>query len=256
MKLCLLASGSKGNSLYVEAGDCKLLIDSGLSARETQLRLAGIGVKGEELDGILVTHEHSDHVGGVGPLARKLKIPVFASAKTHRAAAHQVKKVEAVEFEPGTPFTLKGVHIDPFPVTHDACDPCGFRIRAGEGDIGFATDLGIVTRLVLEKLKGCRALVLEFNHDEEMLQNGPYPWHLKQRIRSRHGHLSNAEATVLLEELLHDRLDGVFLSHLSEVNNAPDLALASAQGLIGGQNSCAPSIFVGNQYVASGVLDI
>lgn len=256
MRLCLLASGSKGNSLFLQTGDCRLLIDAGLSARETVARLNGIGVNGEDLDAILVTHEHSDHVCGVGALARRLKIPVLASSKTHRAAAPAVKKVVAVEFEPGTSFTFRGVNIDPFPITHDACDPVGFRIESEDGVIGFATDLGIATRLVLEKLKGCRALVLEFNHDEEMLQNGPYPWHLKQRIRGRHGHLSNVEAACLLEDLLHEELGGVFLSHLSEVNNAPDLALSCAKGLIHGQNRCAPTLLVGQQHLATDVLDI
>ncbi|HJV35036.1 MAG TPA: MBL fold metallo-hydrolase, partial [Geomonas sp.] len=126
----------------------------------------------------------------------------------------------------------------------------------GEGGIGFATDLGVATRLVHDKLRGCRALVLEFNHDEQMLLDGPYPWHLKQRIRSRHGHLSNAQGAALLEELLHPGLEGVFLSHLSEVNNDPSLALASAQGLLNCQQLCAPAVFVGCQHQVAGMLDI
>ena len=256
MRLCLLASGSKGNSFYLESGDCRLVVDAGLSCRETLARLAGIGVEGSTLDGILVTNEHNEHIGGVGPLARRLKLPVFASAKLHERAGHQLKKVDAREFEPGSRFSFKGVAIDPFPVTHDAVDPVGYRIESEEGALGFATDLGIATRLVQEKLKGCRALVLEFNHDEEMLQNGPYPWHLKQRIRSRHGHLSNAEGGALLEELVHDGLRGVFLSHISEVNNAPDLALASARRTLSGQNVCAPAVVVGEQHRASELLEI
>jgi phosphoribosyl 1,2-cyclic phosphodiesterase len=188
MRLCLLASGSKGNCLFLETDSCRLLIDAGLSGREAIARLSSIGVAAETLDGILITHEHTDHVRGVGALARRLKIPVLVAARTLQAARHVIGKVDSFEFDPGSPFTFKGVAIDPFPITHDACDPVGFRIEGGEGCIGFATDLGIATRLTQEKLKDCRALVLEFNHDEEMLQNGPYPWHLKQRIRSRHGH--------------------------------------------------------------------
>jgi phosphoribosyl 1,2-cyclic phosphodiesterase len=218
--------------------------------------LAAIGVAPESLDGILVTHEHSDHIRGVGTLARKLKIPVLMSSRTHQAAEHVIGKVNLVEFDPGSAFTFKDVAIDPFPITHDACDPVGYRIEAGEGCIGFATDLGIATRLTCEKLKGCRALVLEFNHDEEMLQNGPYPWHLKQRIRSRHGHLSNVEGASLLEELLNPGLEGVFLSHLSEVNNDPALAMKAAHGLVSSQNLCGPELFLGNQYQVSGVLQI
>jgi phosphoribosyl 1,2-cyclic phosphodiesterase len=256
MRLCLLASGSKGNCLYLETDSCHLLIDAGLSGREALARLSSIGVAPESLDGILITHEHTDHVRGVGALARRLKIPVLVGSRTHEAARHVIGKVDLVEFDPGSAFTFKGLSIDPFPITHDACDPVGFRIEGGEGCIGFATDLGIATRLTQEKLKGCRALVLEFNHDEEMLQNGPYPWHLKQRIRSRHGHLSNAEGASLLEELLHPGLEGVFLSHLSEVNNDPALAMTAARELVGGQNLCLPGLFLGVQYQASGVLDI
>jgi phosphoribosyl 1,2-cyclic phosphodiesterase len=256
MKLSLLASGSKGNSLFLETDSCRLLIDAGLSGRETVARLASIGVAAEDIDGILVTHEHSDHVRGVGALARKLKIPVLGSTRTLEAARHAIGKAALVEFEPGCAFSFRGIRIDPFPITHDACDPVGFRIEGEEGCIGFATDLGVATRLTQEKLKGCLALVLEFNHDEQMLQDGPYPWHLKQRIRSRHGHLSNAQGAELLEELLHPELEGVFLSHLSEVNNDPLLAMAAATGLLQSQNSCAPELFVGCQHLASGVLDI
>ncbi|UFS70091.1 MBL fold metallo-hydrolase [Geomonas sp. RF6] len=256
MRLCLLASGSKGNSLFLETDSCRLLVDAGLSARETQSRLAAIGVSSSDLDGVLITHEHTDHTSGAGALARRLKIPLLMTGATYRAAQHTVKKVDLIEFEPGNSFTFKGVSIDPFPVTHDACDPCGFVVESGEGKIGFATDLGVATRLAQLKLKECRALVLEFNHDERMLQDGPYPWHLKQRIRSRHGHLSNAEGAALLEELLHDGLEGVFLSHLSETNNLPELALAAATNLLSGQNVCSPEVFVGSQGVPSGVLDI
>lgn len=255
MRLSLLASGSKGNSLFLETDSCRLLIDAGLSGREAVARLSSIGVDAATLDGILVTHEHTDHVRGVGALARRLKVPVLGSSRTLQAARHVIGRADFVEFDAGSPFVFKGVSIDPFPVTHDACDPVGFRIESGEGCIGFATDLGIATRLTHEKLKGCRALVLEFNHDEQMLQDGPYPWHLKQRIRSRHGHLSNAEGACLLEELLHPALQGVFLGHLSEVNNDPALAMASARGLIGRQNVCAPDLFLGWQHQTSGVFE-
>jgi phosphoribosyl 1,2-cyclic phosphodiesterase len=256
MRLCLLASGSKGNCLYIETDSCRLLIDAGLSGKEAIARLSSIGVDAATLDGILITHEHSDHIRGVGALARRLKIPVLVASRTHEAARHVFGKIDLIEFDPGSSFSFKGLNIDPFPVTHDATDPVGFRIEGGEGAIGFATDLGIATRLTQEKLKGCRALVLEFNHDEQMLQDGPYPWHLKQRIRSRHGHLSNTEGASLLEGLLHAGLEGVFLSHLSEVNNDPTLAMAAARNLVSGQNLCSPGLFLGVQHLTSGVLDI
>ena len=141
--------------------------------------------------------------------------------------------------------------IDPFPITHDASDPVGFVIDCKDGRIGIATDLGIATRLVKDKLQGSRLLVLESNHDEEMLLNGPYPWHLKQRIKSRHGHLSNNDSAELLDELLHPGLEGIFLAHLSETNNDPAVALRVTASLINSQNCCEPRLVVGEQHRVS-----
>lgn len=256
MRVCLLASGSKGNAIFVEAGATKILVDVGLSAREILRRLAVIGVAGTELDAILISHEHGDHIRGAGALSRKLRIPLLISYPTCRESLSTIGKTELVEFESGYPFTLKDLQIDPFPTTHDACDPVGFLLECRDGRVGIATDLGVATGLVKDKLKGCRALVLESNHDEEMLINGPYPWHLKQRIKSRHGHLSNAESAALLNEVIHPELEGVFLAHLSEVNNDPEVARGVAGSLLAGQNVCSPRLFVGDQYRVSEVLAI
>jgi phosphoribosyl 1,2-cyclic phosphodiesterase len=256
VRVCLLASGSKGNSIFVEAGAGKLLIDAGLSARELLLRLAAIGVEGGELDAILISHEHSDHVRGAGALARKLKLPLLVSGPTCRAGSATFGKTEIIEFESGSPFSFKEMLIDPFPTTHDADDPVGFMIECVEGRIGIATDLGIATRLVQEKLKGCLALILESNHDEEMLSKGPYPWPLKQRIRSRHGHLSNSESAALLEEIIHPGLEVVFLAHLSEVNNDPAIALETARRLVESSNICSPRLIVGDQYRVSEIFQL
>lgn len=256
MRVCLLASGSKGNAVFVETGDTRLLIDSGCSAREICLRLNSAGVDPATIDAILVTHEHGDHISGVGSLARRLKVPVMISYPTLAAGRNRLGKMDPVEFESGYDFTFRGIRIDPFPITHDACDPVGFLLESGEGRVGVATDLGIATRLVREKLKGCRALVLESNHDEEMLLNGPYPWHLKQRIKSRHGHLSNSESVDLLQDLVHERLEGLFLAHLSEVNNHPDKASEATAAFLAGQTTCNPRLFVGDQYKTSEMLEI
>ncbi|MBT0654120.1 MBL fold metallo-hydrolase [Geomobilimonas luticola] len=253
MQVCLLASGSKGNAIFIAAGASKLLVDCGLSATETLNRLAAIGVEGCELDAVLVSHEHTDHVRGAGTLARKLKIPLLVSYPTCREIHTSLRKTEVIEFEAGYQFTFRDILIDPFPITHDACDPVGFLIEAAAGRVGVATDLGIATRLVKDKLQGCRALVVESNHDEEMLLNGPYPWHLKQRIKSRHGHLSNNDSSELLADLLHSRLEAVFLAHLSEVNNDPSVALDVATRLIDSQNLCAPRIVVGEQHRPSDI---
>lgn len=256
MQVCLLASGSKGNAVFVEAGGSKLLIDAGLSAREIISRLAEINVRGEELHAILVSHEHTDHTRGAGTLARKLKIPLLVSYPTLRECDRLFEKAKLIEFESGYPFAFRDILIDPFPTTHDASDPVGFVIECREGKFGFATDLGIATRLVSDKLGGCRAVVLESNHDEEMLLNGPYPWHLKQRIKSRHGHLSNIDAAALLEGILHEALEGVFLAHLSEVNNDPAVALNIARNLLDAQNVCSPCLVVGHQHRVSEVLAV
>jgi len=248
VRVCLLASGSKGNAILVDTGGSKILIDAGLSGREILHRLKAIGVGENELDAILISHEHTDHTRGAGTLARKLKIPLLVSYPTCKAMHSLLKKVEVIEFESGYPFAFNDLLIDPFPITHDACDPVGFLIEGTHGKVGIATDLGIVTRLVKDKLKGSRVLVLESNHDEEMLLNGPYPWHLKQRIKSRHGHLSNTESADLLDEILHPGLEGLFLAHLSEVNNDPGVALRVATTLLEGQNVCDPRLIVGQQH--------
>lgn len=256
MKICSLASGSKGNCLYLETGDTRLLIDVGLSLRETLLRMEGCGIDPARVDAVLVTHEHIDHIRSAGSFARKFKVPVVASHKVARKAEQYLKKTRVIEFESGAAFTLRDLSIDPFPITHDACDPVGYILDSSEGRIGTATDLGVVTRLVTDKLRGCRCLNLESNHDVEMLMKGPYPWELKQRIKSRHGHISNEEALQLLHELAHGGLEALVMAHLSEVNNHPDHVVRTTTSFLADQNVCAPRVVIGDQYRASAVLEI
>ncbi len=250
MRVCLLASGSRGNSTLIEVDGCRLLIDAGLSGIETERRLSTVGLVGEDLHGILVTHEHHDHVGGIGPLARRYKLPVYVDRQTH-AALPKLGKIDALHhFTAGESFSIQNLSISSFSTTHDAVNPVGFTIESNEGKIGFATDLGMPTRLVADQLKDCRVLVLEANHDEQMLQDSSYPWELKQRIRSRHGHLSNGESCALLEEICWSGLEALFLAHLSEENNCPDLAERSFRKTL---TDCglAPEIIVGRQSRAS-----
>jgi phosphoribosyl 1,2-cyclic phosphodiesterase len=256
LRVCLLASGSKGNSLFIETGETKFLVDAGLSAREILHRLASIGVEGSELSAIFISHEHGDHIRGAGTLGRRLGIPVLIGYSAHVQSREVFKRNNVIEFESGCSFLFRDVLIDPFPITHDSCDPVGFVVESREGRVGIATDLGIATRLVSEKLKGCRVLVLESNHDEGMLLNGPYPWHLKQRIKSRHGHLSNCESARLLEDLINPGLEGLFLAHLSEVNNDPSIAAHVFREKLGGQDVCSPRLIVGDQYASSSVLQV
>lgn len=253
MRVCLLASGSKGNSLFIESGGTKLLVDAGLSAREIVARLAAIQVDAAEIDGIIISHEHTDHIRGAGALARKFGVPVLISYPTSRETAGHFRSTQLVEFESGCSFEFRDILVDPFPITHDSIDPVGLVLESSEGRVGFATDLGLATRLVKDKLKGCRALVLESNHDEEMLANGPYPWHLKQRIKSRHGHLSNVESAELLVEVMGPGLEMVFLAHLSEVNNHPDAALEAFRKPLAGNGVCSPRVAVGVQNQVSEV---
>jgi len=256
LKICSLASGSKGNCLYLETGDARVLIDAGLSLRETLLRMQERGIDAAKVQAVLISHEHIDHIRSAGSFARKFKVPVIASHQVCRASESQLKKAELIEFESGCAFSFRGVKIDPFPITHDACDPVGFVIESGEGRCGSATDLGIVTRLVRDKLAGCRFLNLESNHDPDMLMNGPYPWNLKQRIRSRHGHLSNAESLELLFELAHAGLEALVMAHLSEVNNHPDHVVRGTEEFLADQNVCAPTVVIGEQFRASALIEI
>jgi len=242
-----LASGSKGNSIYIESRDTRLLIDAGLSATEVGVRLASIGVTGDDLDALLVTHEHTDHCQGVGPMARRHRLPVYMHPETLRGLPRLGRIADLVEFDAGDHFTVGDVAVEPFPITHDAAAPVGYLIDTPEGRIGVATDLGIATRLVADRLQGCRVLVLESNHDEDLLRDGPYPWHLKQRIRSNHGHLSNRASAELLDGLLWDGLDAVFLAHLSETNNDPGLAESCSRAVLDCQNRCRPQLIVGTQ---------
>ena len=223
MRVCLLASGSRGNSTLIEVDNCRLLIDAGLSGKETERRLARLGLCCDDLDAILVTHEHHDHIGGIGPLARRHQLPVYIDSRTCSAIPRLGKIPNLCEFDAGDSFVFRNLLISSFSTTHDAVNPVGFTIDSHEGKIGYATDLGISTRLIAECLQQCRVLILEANHDEQMLLDGDYPWSLKQRIRSRHGHLSNGQASRLFEETGWTGLEALFLAHLSEENNCVKL---------------------------------
>ena len=256
MKICSLASGSKGNCLFLETGDTRVLIDVGLSLRETLLRMEEVGIDPTRIHGVLVTHEHIDHIRSAGSFARKFSVPVFASHLVHAKADKYFKKTQVREFESGSALTFRDVQIDPVPITHDSCDPVGFVVESREGRAASVTDFGIVTRLIAEKLRGCRFLNLESNHDVDMLMNGPYPWELKQRIKSRHGHISNEESLDLLHELAHEGLEALVMAHLSEINNHPDHVVRTTRAFLNDQNICSPHIVIGDQYHASAVMEL
>ncbi|MFH2044761.1 MAG: MBL fold metallo-hydrolase [Pseudomonadota bacterium] len=227
LKLCMLASGSKGNSIYISDGHTSVLIDAGLSGIEIERRMKANNLAPDNLDAIVVSHEHSDHISGVGVLSRRFSIPVYISHKTQKAASSFLGRItEFINFECGTGFNINGLCFYPFSLSHDAKDTSGFTVSKNKTKIGIATDLGIATTMVKENLKKCSILILEANHDPDMLANGPYPWPLKQRIKSRSGHLSNQDSKILLQEIQHNNLEHVILSHISETNNTPEKVLS------------------------------
>ena len=227
----MLGSGSAGNSALVATEHCKILIDGGLSARQLVLRLAQCGVTASQLDGILLTHEHGDHVCGLEVLCRKLEVPIYCNALTAEAIRcdglfeqHRNWRI----FRTGAEFSICDVTVQTFPVPHDAVDPLGFACHAGSGSLGFITDLGYATKMIVERLRQVQTLVIETNHDEKLLQNDPHrPWPVKQRIQSRHGHLSNVAAANVIEELLLGKIERVVLGHLSRDCNTPELACSA-----------------------------
>ncbi len=237
LAVCMLASGSKGNAIYVTDGHTSILIDAGLSGKEIQRRMNSRGLCPEALNGIIVSHEHSDHIQSVGTLSRRFRIPVYMSTKTAGVIGSHIGKVfDLQHFQCGTPFNTNALSIHPFSISHDAEDPAGFTLQKNGIKIGVATDLGIATAMVKEHLKDATLLILEANHDPVMLMEGPYPWFLKQRIKGRSGHLSNEDTKSLLGSIRSARLSHVILAHLSETNNHPDLAIKVVGQAVGNQN--------------------
>lgn len=230
MKLTPLASGSSGNSFLVQGDHSAILVDAGLSGKQIVARLENAGCDPGALNGILLSHGHSDHVKGVGVLSRKFKLPVLMNRGAWSVAQQALGKIHRLEtFETGRTFEFAGFRIHPFSVPHDCADPVGFRISMGASGLGIATDLGMPTGLVTTLLAGLQVVVLESNHDVVMLREGPYPWELKQRVKGRLGHLSNHDSGALLQRIVSDELQAVVLAHLSQVNNRAELALKCAR---------------------------
>lgn len=226
MQFTILGSGSGGNCAYLETPNTRLLIDAGFSGRQIRQRLAAIARSPETLHGILITHEHSDHIAGLIGLATKLQIPVYCNRLTKEAIESQLQiQINARIFETGSSFEAGDVTVDTFSIPHDATDPVGFLLHTPSGNIGILTDLGHPTKLVIERVRTANILLLEANHDLKMLQDDPRrPWSLKQRILSRHGHLSNDGAADLAEQVVSATLTHLYLGHLSRDCNRPELA--------------------------------
>lgn len=226
-RLTILGSGSGGNCAYIETDETRLLVDAGFSGRQIRQRLAQIGRSPESLHGILITHEHSDHVQGLGALCTKqLRVPVYCNRLTKEAIEQQLQSpFDCRIFVTGGSFEIGDIGIDTFSVPHDAYDPIGFLVRAAGVNVGFLTDLGHATKLVVQRVRTANVLVLETNHDMKLLQNDTRrPWSVKQRILSRHGHLSNEAAAGVAEQVVSADLRHLYLGHLSRDCNRPELA--------------------------------
>jgi phosphoribosyl 1,2-cyclic phosphodiesterase len=233
VRFASIGSGSEGNGLVVEAGASRVLIDCGFGVRDTAARLARLGLTPDGISAILVTHEHADHVGGVPAFAAKHRIPVYVTFGTLQVIGERFAGLPAVYgFDSHDTFSVGNLEVRPFPVPHDAREPVQFVVTDGDKRVGVLTDIGGSTRYVEASLSGCDALVLECNHDADMLATSDYPYPLKQRIAGRFGHLSNEAAAALLAGIDTSRLTHVVAAHLSQQNNTPEKARAALAGAL------------------------
>jgi phosphoribosyl 1,2-cyclic phosphodiesterase len=225
VRFCSLGSGSSGNGLVVEAGRTRVLMDCGFNLADTVRRLERADLAPRDLTAIVVTHEHDDHLGGVARFAKRHAIPVYLTRGTAQWLPEDFPAVLVRLIDPHTAFAIDEMQVEPFPVPHDAREPVQYAFGDGDARVGVVTDLGCVTQHVVEKLSGCTALVIECNHDLDLLMEGPYPYSLKQRVSGRFGHLCNADAAHLLRALDRSRLRHLVAAHLSLQNNKPELAV-------------------------------
>lgn len=234
MELCSIASGSSGNCIYVGNDNTKLLVDAGISCKRIEQGLSSIDVNPETLNGIFITHEHSDHIQGVGVMARRYKVPIYATAET-LSAMNRMKSLGKIDpslfhiIEPDQPVAVNDIQVNPFSIPHDAANPVAYTFESEGHKVGVATDLGNFNDYIVDNLKDSEILLLEANHDINMLQVGSYPYVLKRRILGDRGHLSNDNCGRLINRLLHHKLKYIFLGHLSKENNYPDLAFETVK---------------------------
>jgi phosphoribosyl 1,2-cyclic phosphodiesterase len=241
VRMTVLASGSRGNCTVISTSSGSILVDAGLSCRETFKRMKIAGEDPHQIKAIVISHEHADHIGGLLVLARKLKVPVYITENTYESWRRSTLDAEGKpvtldrreHFQAGRSFCIQDIIINAFTIPHDAADPCGFTFKAEGVKIGIVTDLGYLPYSVKDHLRGCDGLMIESNHDVEMLRNGPYPWMVKQRVMSRVGHLSNSALADFFESDYDGSAAFLVLAHLSEENNYPELARQTAWKALG-----------------------
>jgi phosphoribosyl 1,2-cyclic phosphodiesterase len=253
IRVVVLGSGSAGNATCIEGGGTRVLLDAGFSCRELGTRLRAVGVEPHRLDAVLITHEHADHIRGAALFSRTYKVPVYCSSATFRAAGLEGASVHGhgvfahVPVVPGKAFEVGGLRLRSFPVPHDAVEAVGYAVECEGGRLAYATDLGHDPLSVREALRDCDLLMLESNHDVEMLRRGPYPQVVKERVLGRHGHLDNETSAALLREVATGRTRRVILAHLSRTNNRPKLALEAAQREFERHGKTAPAMHAAGQ---------
>ena len=247
VRVCVLGSGSRGNSTWIATETTRLLVDAGLSRRETYARLAAAGERPQSCTALVISHEHTDHVNGLSRLAADLKCPVYITRATRDAMQWDPKLNLCDYFEAGKRFPIGDIQISPFAIPHDAADPVGFTFEAEGVKIGLVTDLGYIPELVKHHLRGCHCLIFESNHDLDMLKIGPYPWHVKQRVMSRQGHLSNLATAEFLGEAFDGGAQVLVLAHLSEINNHPEIARLSALEALSRSSAAPPELHLAAQ---------
>ena len=258
-QVSVLASGSKGNSIFIRTALSSILLDAGLSGKKIVSLLESIGIDPPSLNAVIVSHEHHDHLHGAGVICRKFDIPLYITDITFSVCCHALGRLPGVKhFESGESFVIGDIVVKAFPSSHDVIDGNNF-VFFKKGDplrkLAVATDLGYSTQLMLHNLKGCTTIVLESNHDLQMLLNGPYPLPLIQRIKSRQGHLSNEQAVGVITQVLHPGLKNLVLAHLSEQNNLPELAYQIMSGFLKEVNF-ELNLLVSSQYEATGLIDV
>jgi phosphoribosyl 1,2-cyclic phosphodiesterase len=235
LRFSVLASGSTGNAFYIEAGEERLLVDAGLSGKQIDRLLSEVNIDPQKLTGMLVTHEHSDHIKGLGIVARKYNLPIYANAKTWKAMEHSIGKIpldQKFQFDMETVKTFGGMEVESFGVSHDAADPMFYVFHSQGKKVALVTDLGYVSERIKKTVENADAYIFESNHDVSMLRMGRYPWNVKRRILGDSGHVSNEDCGLALSDIIGNETKRIYLAHLSQDNNMKDLARMSVDSVL------------------------